>query len=294
MRVLVRPIALSLGVLLTTSLATRAASAQGAPGEQYPAQPGYQQPQQYPAQPGYQQPQQQYPAQPGYQQPQQYPQQDYQQPQQQYPQQPGYQQPQQYPQQQPYGAQPAYAPPPAYAAPVLEPPRHHGAMMMPYLGFNFPTGDAATGYSTGFRLGALFGAFAGPFVSLNGEVSIDLLNPDSGSNSSVTDVMLDLAFSPLFHFGPPRMDFVVGPKLGLFYEGMSYTSYGTDYSASAYGVVYGINAGAFFSLGRISIGGLLSYSIHSYSSACDYNGTCGDATGFPDFNVFALTGAMMY
>jgi len=274
MRVLVRPFALSLGALLTTSLATRAASAQG---------------EQYPAQPGYQQPQQQYPAQPGYQQPQQYPQQEYQQPQQ-YPQQPGYQQPQQYPQQQPYGAQPAYAPPPAYAAPAVELPRHHGAMMMPYLGFNFPTVNDA-GYSTGFRLGALFGAFAGPFVSLNGEVSLDLLNPGSGS---VTHVMLDLAFSPLFHFGPPRMDFVVGPKLGLFYEGRSYTSSGTDYSASAYGVVYGINAGAFFSLGRISIGGLLSYSIHSYSSACDYNGTCGDATGFADFNVFALTGAMMY
>jgi len=284
MRAPVRSLSLSLGVLFTSTLVPQVASAQGGDAQGAPAQPaypqqgydqqGYQQPQPYPQQP------QQYPQQ-GYQQPQQYPQQ-YQPPPQGYPQQ--YQQPQQ-------GYQPAAAP--AYTPP--EPPRHRGFMMLPYLGLNSPFGDGSDGYSTGFRLGGLFGFYAGQFVSLNGELSIDILNADASSGIDVFEALVGLSFSPLFHFGPPRMDFVVGPRLGFFSDSgtVSYNDGGPDDTYSMSGLLYGINTGAFFSLGRISLGGLMSITAHSVSSMC-INDVCGDVSGGTDFKVFSIDGAMLY
>jgi len=168
-------------------------------------------------------------------------------------------------------------------------------MMMPYLGLNFPVGEGSDNYSTGLRLGGLFGFFAGQFVSLNAELSIDILNPDTGSGVDATEVLAGLTFSPLFHFGPPRMDFVIGPKIGFFGESMtvSYNDGGPDDEYSASGLVYGINAGAFFSLGRISLGGLMSLSAHSISNAC-VNSNCGDVSGGTDFKLLSLSGAMMF
>ena len=286
MRALVRPLASSLGIFGLLSLSTASVSAQDQP----PSQPGYQQPG---AQPGYQQPQ-------PYPQPQQYPQQ-YQQPQP-YPQQPQqYQQPQPYPQPypqaqpypQPYPQQGYYPRQPGYPPPTPPPPpRHRGFLLLPYLGVNIPVGDAAEGTSAGFRLGGLLGFYVAPILSLNGELNIDVINVDT--DADVTTAILDWCFSPLFHFGPPRAEFVVGPKLGFFTEASSYSYGGQDYSSSAYGTAYGFNAGLFFALGRISIGGLLNYTAHSYSHVCDYDDSCYDVDGGPDFKVFGLTGALLF
>jgi hypothetical protein len=175
-----------------------------------------------------------------------------------------------------------------------ETPRHHGLLLLPYLGLNFPTGDGSTGMSTGFRLGGLLGFYAGPFLSFNGELTIDFLNVDSQGGPAVSDVMLDWAFSPLFHISVPHMDFVVGPKLGLFTESSSYDYNGTTYSADSYGYVYGFNAGAFFAVGRMSVGGLLNFTGHSYSHSCDYNGNCVSASGGSDFKVIGFSGALLF
>ena len=337
MRVLARPIGMSLALVsgwlapqvAHAQAATEAYPAQ--PGYQYPqqyqqpqAQPQpypqqYQQPQpyQYPQQ--YQQPQptqpgqnqQPQPAQPGqYQPPQPYPQQ-YQQPQA-YPQQyqppgtypqPG--QPQAYPPQYPqtypqpaYPQQPGYQPQPAYpAVPVAaEPtyqPRHRGFMAMPYFGFNFPVGDASDVYSTGVRLGGLMGGYLGSHFSLNGELSIDIMNPDA----DFTEVLLALSLSPLFHFGPPRLDFVIGPRLGYYVDSMTVSSDGTDYTQTYKGLAYGFNGGAFVQLGRIWLGGLLSFTLHDPSEYCysrsGYDEQCDDVDG-DAFKVLTLNGAILF
>jgi hypothetical protein len=326
MRVLVRPMALSVGFLLTGLLATRATQAQTAQDPQYPQQPGYAPPQPEPQpqpgspqpqpgyeqpQPGYQQPQpypqqeyqqpQQYPQQ-GYQQPQpyQYPQQNYQQPQQ-YPQQ-GYQQPQQYPQQyqqpQPYYApqpapQPRYAPQPAYAPPRAEQPFRIGYLWLPYIGINMPLGDQSDYYSTGLRLGGLFGLNFNQLMSFNGELSIDILNPDTSSGTSMIDVLVDFSFSPLFHFGTPQVQFVVGPKLGYFAESISVSTDYSDDSSSGNGWSYGFNAGVFLPLGRVAIGGLLNYTGHHYSTWCE-NSDCMRVSGGDDFQILSISGALLY
>jgi hypothetical protein len=312
MRALVRPFTMSLSLLLAGALAPSAVQAQTDPNQPYPPQPGYQQPQpgyQQP-QPGYQQPQgypdqqpQQYPQQgyqqpqPGYQQPQPYPQQGNQQPQQ-YPQQ-GYQQP--YPQQgyqqpQPYGPQPGYAPAPAYAPPS-EPRFRRGFIILPYLGLNVPVGEGSDGFSAGLRLGALFGWHVGPSVSLNGEFNIDVMNI---KNSSSTDtnpslVFVDFAFSPLFHIALPQLEIVVGPKLGFFGASSSYDYAGSTYTGSGSGVTYGLNTGVFFPLGNIAIGGLLNYTVRSFSSCNNTSGSTADycITG-PDEKIFGLSGAMIF
>ena len=314
MRALVRPLTISLSLLLTGTLVSRVAQAQADPNQQYQAQPGYQQPQQYPQQPGYQPPQG-YPDQQGYQQPQQYPQQGYQPPQQ-YPQQ-GYQQPypqqgypqqgypqQGYPQPQPsapppgYGPPPGYAQPPTYAPPPSEPRFRRGFIILPYLGLNAPVGEGSDAYSVGLRLGALFGWHVGPSISLNGEFNIDVLNAKSVSGySSPTDVNVDFAFSPLYHIVLPQLEIVVGPKLGLFAESMSYKDdyYNTSYTGSGSGLAYGLNAGVFIPLGNIAIGGLFNLTVRSYSS-CDNSSTSDSdfcITG-PDAKTLGFTGAMIF
>ena len=298
MRALVRPFALSLSLLLAGALAPRPVQAQTDPNQPYQAQPGYQQPQQYPQQPGYQQPQG-YPdqPQPGYQQPQpgyqqppqqypqQYPQQGY--PQQGYPQQanpppPGYYAP---PPQPAYGQQPTYAPPPAYAPPP-GPAYRRGFLWMPYIGVNVPVGVSSNGDSTGLRLGGIFGFNVGQFLSLNGELTVDILNLDGGSGVSASGAMVDFTFSPFFHFNVPGLEFVVGPKLGFFDTSSTYSQSGyQDSTYSGSGLAYGFNAGVFIPLGRIAIGGLINFTGRSYSSYCqndsytNYYQVCGDASG---------------
>jgi hypothetical protein len=319
MRALVRPFTMSLSLLLAAALAPLAAQAQPAPDPQYPAQPSYQQPQ-----PGYQQPQG-YPDQQGYQQPQPYPQQGYQQQPQQYPQQgyqqpqPGYQQPQGYPPPQGYApqgnppppgyyapapqpgyGQPTYAPQPAYAPPT-EPAYRRGFLWMPYLGLNVPVGDTSKVISTGLRLGGIFGFNVGQFLSLNGELTIDILNVDSAMGVSTTAAEVDFTFSPFFHFNVPGIEFVVGPKLGFF--GMSSTmsqSGSQDSTFSGSGLAYGFNAGVFIPLGRVAIGGLFNFTGRSFSSQCfsdpstNYNSVCNDVSGGSDDKFIGFSGALMY
>ncbi len=323
MTALIRPFAMSLGLLLACLLMPRAvqAQAQADPNQPYQAQPGYPQPQQYPQQqPGYQQPPQQYPQQqPGYQQPQGYPdqQQGYQQPQpgyqQPYPQQ-GYQPPPAYPPAQgyapqgnppppgyyapapqpAYGQPPRYTPGPAYAPPPVEPAFRRGFLWMPYIGVNVPVGDTSNSVSTGLRLGGIFGFNMGPFLSLNGELTIDVLNLDSTAGVSATGAEVDLAFSPLFHIDLPALELVVGPKLGFFAMSATYSESGyPDSTMSGNGLAYGVNAGVFIPLGRIAIGGLLNFTGRSYSSACQ-NDVCGDASSGSADKFFGFSGALMY
>ena len=126
----------------------------------------------------------------------------------------------------------------------------------------------------------MLGGHIGPFFSLNGELGIDFMNPNTGGYGSgydVTEAFFDFTLSPLFHFGVPYVEFVVGPKIGSFawYQSISDSSgyYGsTDYSA--YGVVWGFTAGAFFPIGRMAVGGILSFTDHSFEdyscSGSDY------------------------
>jgi hypothetical protein len=215
---------------------------------------------------------------------------------------PGYYAPQPaYGQQPSYGPPPAYSPPPAYAPPPTEPPYRRGFLMMPYLGLNVPVGSTSDVISTGLRLGGIFGGHVGRFLSLNGEMTIDILNYDTGSGVSATAASVDLAFSPFFHFGTPQLEFVVGPKLGFFATTVTFSESGyQDSTYSGSGLAYGFNAGVFIPLGRIAIGGLFNFTGRGYSRWCindsstNYSQVCTDNPGGPDDKFIGFSGALLY
>jgi hypothetical protein len=165
---------------------------------------------------------------------------------------------------------------------------------MPYIGVNIPTGAGSEYYSAGLRLGALFGVNLPPFLSLNGELTFDLLNPDYGSGD-YTEMEYDITFSPLFHFRIPQLEFVVGPKFGYFGRYVSYDNYyATSADFSQEGYAYGINAGAFFPLGRIAIGGLFNFTGRHVKSECDVNDSCYHVTSTSDAKIIAFSLALLY
>jgi len=136
-------------------------------------------------------------------------------------------------------------------------------------------GQYSDGYSTGLRMGALLGVHIGPFLSLNGELGVDVMNPNAGDTytgtADRTEASFDLTLSPLFHFGVPDVEFAVGPKIGWFTfagssrlsDGDRGPSYTLDYGG--HGIVYGFTAGAFVPIGRMALGGILSFTGHDFS-----------------------------
>jgi len=174
-------------------------------------------------------------------------------------------------------------------APETRSPLEAGTFVLPYLGLNLPikTSPAQSSYVPAPRLGSLLGFYVGSHVSINGEFSLDILNP---SGSGTTDeALLGFSFSPLIHFGSPRVEFAVGPRLGYFWHPGSDLSY-TVFTES--GLLYGLNMGAFFLPFRgLSFGGLVSLSAHSTQNVCQ-NDVCGKGTGHTPF-VLAFTAAVL-
>jgi hypothetical protein len=174
-------------------------------------------------------------------------------------------------------------------APQTSAPVQAGKFVLLYLGLNFPlkTSSAQSSYITAPRLGGLLGFYVGSHVSINGEFSLDVLNP---SGAGTTDeALLGFSFSPLIHFGSPRVEFAVGPRLGYFWHPGSDLS-NTDFTES--GLLYGLNMGAFFLPFRgLSFGGLVSLTAHSTQNVCQ-NDVCGKGTGHTPF-VLAFTAAVL-
>jgi hypothetical protein len=165
---------------------------------------------------------------------------------------------------------------------------------MPYLGLNIPVGDSGDGMDPGLRLGGILGGHVIPELSLNGELAIDILNPKNGSD--VTAVMADVMFSPLFHFGAPQIEVIVGPRLGVF--GYSVSQSGSSSSFSASGLSYGFNLGVAFPVGNVAIGGLLAYTGRHATEVCYTSSSgsesCSSDISGDDIKSVALTGVVMF
>lgn len=253
-----------------------------AQSEGYPAPPAGYPPPAY-AQPGPPQPENQQPgayppAQPGN-----YP-----------PAQPGY-----YPSAQPgTAARPGYFRPSSPPAPRV-PGYARGFLAMPYLGLNVPVGTAGDHYDAGFRVGAILGGIVMPWLSLNGEIALDIMNPKNvPSEYDVSVVFFDVTFSPLAHFGTDAVQFFVGPKLGIFGFGTSASYAGATSTGSASGGVYGLNGGFAIPIGNMAVGGLLSFTGRHATRSCSTpsggSETCNDSPSGGDFKQLGITGTLMF
>jgi hypothetical protein len=169
---------------------------------------------------------------------------------------------------------------------------------MPYIGFATPVGNTGSTYDTNLRIGTLLGWHVNRLLSMNAEFTLDFLNP-KGVSSDVSDIALDVSFSPLFHLplGRGNLELIVGPKIGFFDEDESFTaSTGDSYDNSYSGVMFGVNVGLLAGVGNIAIGGLFSYTGRYYSSWCQtidgLDNGCTDTSG--TFHTVSLNGVVLF
>jgi hypothetical protein len=183
------------------------------------------------------------------------------------------------------------APSNAEHAPKREPealtPARAGRFVLAYLGPSFPlkTNSHQTAYMPGLRLGGLLGFYLGSHVSINGEISMDALEPSA--SGSTAEPLAGFAFSPLIHFGSPGMEFAVGPRVGYFWSSL----YSRDSTEN--GLLYGLNAGIFFlPVSGVSFGGLVSLTGHHAQEVCPEHQACEKRSGDTPF-VLSFTVAII-
>jgi len=182
---------------------------------------------------------------------------------------------------------------------------HHGLLLTGYLGVNVFQGDSEINALFGIivrpslRAGAMAGFYVHPQLSLNAELTIDVVRIElnnSGSDLASPGKRGTLAFSPLVHI--PTVDdleLVVGPKLGLWM--MSFDTH-TSATWNMRGYLLGINVGAYLDMGAVSVGGLLSYESATSTRICDgsQSGICDD----PELlsrstdKVWSVVGSVLY
>jgi hypothetical protein len=151
------------------------------------------------------------------------------------------------------------------------PSTRHGLLVLPYLGLHSYQNVDMAAYSPGARFGALFGGRLSHWLSLNGELTIDVSDIPHGSQEA-SEYYLDLAFSPLAHLVWGPVELVAGPKVGFFRSKTSVSSSNAGVSgesSSLWGIAAGLNAGAFVPVsGVVEIGGLLSVEARDAREYC--------------------------
>jgi len=187
----------------------------------------------------------------------------------------------------PLGAPPVYAPAAGYRPPPPMPPpvgfyedaakpvRTRRFMAVPYIGTHSYQSEANRAYFPGFRIGTLIGGRVTEQLSLNWELTFDISNIDTApATPSSSEFAFDFAFSPMFHIPAGVAEFLVGPKLGVFWvhtDVRNNSSYTTE-SHQGTGILGGLTAGTFMNVSStVALGFLLSGELRKVEHACTVN-----------------------
>lgn len=177
---------------------------------------------------------------------------------------------------------PAGYPPPGYAAPGAypgvyaplppRPPPRRLFQLIPYIGAHSYQGAGGTILGPGVHAGGLLGFRIGDHLSINGELTIDLVNAnDLPTGDRYTEEAVTIGLSPLVAFPVGRgIELALGPKLGWwgssYYQDASARGKG---SGSYAGYDLGANAAGFVQVGRkLWLGGLASFDLRTYGRSC--------------------------
>jgi hypothetical protein len=130
--------------------------------------------------------------------------------------------------------------------------------------------------STCPRLDTMVGAYVHPRLSLNAELTVDIVKIEGANGAGLTSGTRGIAaFSPLFHLPiGDRVELVAGPKLGLWRSSLHLGGRDADWIVT--GTVLGINAGAYYHLGRALLGVITTYE------SATIDGICMRSAGSPD------------
>ena len=144
-----------------------------------------------------------------------------------------------------------------------------GAEAIPFLGMNSIAGEIGKGYGVGFRFGSLFGGRFAKNWSVDGEIVLDFLNPNSSPALDLSGWNGDLAVAPLYHYPLPQVELVAGPSVGTFFQLGRAKNSSMSETIWSYGWTIGANAGAFVPLhDRKSLGVLFNFILHEPLKGC--------------------------
>jgi hypothetical protein len=150
--------------------------------------------------------------------------------------------------------------------------KRSGFLALVFLGVHSFRGNTGNNLDAGLRTGAILGGRLNSHLSLNGELTLDVLNPTNvPQGTSVTAAEVDITLSPLLHVPlSEKVELVVGPKLGIWAGSASATADGIENTSSAHGLAAGVNLGVFGAVSRsVSIGALVSFVLRSVSEVCE-------------------------
>jgi hypothetical protein len=181
------------------------------------------------------------------------------------------------------------------------PPRRTGFLALPYLGVESHRGNTGNDEGPGLVLGTFLGGRLNPMFSLNGELTIDVLNPKNvPSGEDVSAAEVDIAFSPLVHLpAGPLVELVMGPKLGIFASAEQDSVNGDTFKARANGWVAGLNLGAFAAIGpSVSLGGMLNAQLRKPVQECSTlpgeSEICDSTSSFTAEKVIAVYAGALF
>jgi hypothetical protein len=155
----------------------------------------------------------------------------------------------------PHSAPPLYG----YTPPPHRPPIKHGDFLaLPLLGIHSVQGSRSNA-DPGLRIGALLGWRVTELFSANIGLVGDIANDNPPPGYSESEYLGHLTFSPLLSVGTASVEFVIGPKAGVWRLSTHITG-SEQLDATAWGWTLGLNAGVFFPVSEgVSLGGLFSY-----------------------------------
>ena len=118
------------------------------------------------------------------------------------------------------------------------------------------------------------------------------------SNSSFSEFLFDIAFSPLFQVPLGSVEVVVGPKAGLFVTHAEITDQNFTTTGEATGLVIGVNAGLFMPVSpQTSLGVLLSFELKEVENSCvtlSGEGSVCSSSSSASPTVIGLTAAALF
>jgi hypothetical protein len=172
-------------------------------------------------------------------------------------------------------------------------------VLLPFLGVSSFVGNQVEDRSVGATVGGLLGFHLSPVFSLAGELSFDVLNFKDDTQDSRSGFAFVMAVVPQFHIIAPSFEIILGPKIGLWIEGVDSTYNYQTQSTTGSGLVVGLNTGIFFPVGRrLSLGGLLTFDLRPYNRFCrDLNSVNESCSGsnLPDaLKLWGLAGALLF
>jgi hypothetical protein len=160
---------------------------------------------------------------------------------------------------------------------VKPPPRpaRRFFQVIPYIGAHSFQGDGGTILGPGLRVGGLIGLRVNELLTINGELTIDVLNashlPVRDPYNSYREQQATIGLSPLVAFPVDEsVEIAFGPKLAFWGAdyGQSSSARG-DGDGTYSGYDLGANGAVFVHVGRkIWVGGLAAFDVRIYGNSC--------------------------